>query len=281
MKLLLASLALAAFACTQANSFESPMHLTTLHKLAKVGGLKNGNRDIRPKITGGEHATPGRFYYQAGLNIDNSNFCGATIIHESYVLTTASCVYGGQTFTVYVGDIKLKSGQSVSSHEAIIHEKYDPNGFSYDIALIHLPNPLTFNDRTIDKINLPPNANFFNNIATISGWGTCEGVGLTSTLLFAQVSMISNEDCKASYGDLITDSHICAQPIHEGSLNNQGICHGDLGGPLVAMYDIENTRIEMALAGISAFINDRGCGVGPDGYTRVSTFVDWIKSHIE
>ncbi|XP_046403679.1 brachyurin-like [Ischnura elegans] len=280
MKILLASIVLTAFAFTQANSFQTPVHLTTLHRLAKVGGLKNGNRDIRPKITGGTVVGKGLLPFQAGLLSDSQIFCGATIIHESYVLTAATCVDGGQSFTVYVGETDLKkdasSRQSVTSHEVISHEKYDPNGFSYDIALIRLPNPLTFNVY-INYISLPP-SDSNGNSGDISGWGSTGnwsiGGDLSPILRYASVNIISNEDCKIVYGDIITDSLICTMPKD----NKEGACFGDAGGPLVTMFD---SGSRLALAGIGTFANNHGCGVGPDGYTRVSTFVDWIKSHIE
>ncbi|XP_046403675.1 brachyurin-like [Ischnura elegans] len=279
MKLLLASLALAAFVCTQANSFETPVRLTTLNKLAKVEGLKNGNRANRPKISGGQEASPGQFPYQAGLHIDNRDFCGATIITESYVLTTATCADSGRTYTVYVGDIRLEREaspkQSLVSNEAIIHEKYDPNGFSYDIALIHLPYSLTFGGN-IYNIGPPPTSDIYENLATVSGWGrTYDDGELSPTLRYAKVDVITNDECKMVYGDVITDSLLCTMPRG----GDEGSCYGDSGGPLVAFYLVGDEGFE-ALAGISSFVNNRGCGVGPDGYTRVYTFVDWIQKHL-
>ncbi|XP_046403678.1 brachyurin-like [Ischnura elegans] len=279
MKLLLASLALAAFVCTQANSFETPVRLTTLNKLAKVEGLKNGNRVIRPKISGGLEASPGQFPYQAGLHIDNRDFCGATIIHESYVLTTATCADSGRTYTVYVGDIRLEREaspqQSLVSNEAIIHEQYDPNGFSYDIALIHLPYSLTF-DINLHGIGPPPVPDNYEHVATVSGWGrTYDDGELSPTLRYAEVDVITNDECKTVYGDLITDSLLCTMPRG----GDEGSCYGDSGGPLVAGYHVGDEAYQ-ALAGISSFVNNRGCGVGPDGYTRVYTFVDWIQKHL-
>ncbi|XP_046403677.1 brachyurin-like isoform X2 [Ischnura elegans] len=278
MKLLLAILAIAAFACTQANSFETPVRLNTLHKLGKVEGLKNGNRVIRPKISGGLEASPGQFPYQAGLHIDNRDFCGATIIHESYVLTTATCADSGRTYTVYVGDIRLERDaspkQSLVSNEAIIHENYN-NGFSYDIALIRLPYSLTFGDN-IQSIGLPPFPDGIEKTAIVSGWGrTYDDGELSPILRYAFVDVITNDECKTVYGDLITDSLLCTLP----DSNVEGSCYGDSGGPLLASFR-SGDQIFEALAGISSFVNNRGCGVGPDGYTRVSTFVDWINNHL-
>ncbi|XP_046403673.1 chymotrypsin BII-like [Ischnura elegans] len=282
MKILLASIVLIAFAFTQANSYPTSVHFTRLRNLGKIGGLKNGSRVIRPKISGGQEASPGQFPYQAGLVIDNKYFCGATIIHESYVLTSAGCANFGKTYQVYVGDIRLgrdaSPRQSISSNEAIIHENFDPKTYINDIALIRLPHPLTFDDN-IGKMPLAPNDDGFASTAgIISGWGaTLNGGELSPTLRHSLVRIITNEDCRAVYGDAIADSMICTVPQD----NKGGVCGGDIGGPLKAIYQIDCCTTQISLAGIASFINSGGCGVGPDGYTRVYHFVDWINSHIE
>lgn len=60
---------------------------------------------------------------------------------------------------------------------------------------------------------------------------------------------------------------ICA---FSGSIR-QGVCRGDSGGPLV---------FENKLVGITSWAF--GCGQGaPDGFTRVSLYVDWVKNKIK
>ncbi|XP_046403682.1 chymotrypsin BII-like isoform X2 [Ischnura elegans] len=279
MKLLLASLALTAFVCTKANGFLTP----TLHNLGKIRGLKNGSRVIRPKISGGIEAKPGEYPFQAGLVMDNAYFCGATIINESFVITSASCANLGKTYQVFVGDTRLGKAasprQSLISNDAIIHENFDPKTYINDIALIRLPYPLTF-DHNIKKMSLAPNDDgFASTSGTISGWGSTYDEGdLSPTLRHTDVTIISNEDCRAVYGDGIADSMICTVPQN----NKEGVCGGDYGGPLIAIYQVDScTWWQFALAGISSFTSNKGCGIGPDGYTRVYHFVDWINSHIE
>lgn len=44
------------------------------------------------RITGGSPATPGQFPFQAAVIIDNTYFCGGSLINIRAVLTAAHCV---------------------------------------------------------------------------------------------------------------------------------------------------------------------------------------------
>lgn len=74
-------------------------------------------------------------------------------------------------------------------------------------------------------------------------------------------------ECVLDYPILIfRKSVICARGIQQRS-----VCRGDSGGPLV-------TADTGALVGISSFVNIMGCESGvPQGFTRVSTHLEWIK----
>lgn len=60
---------------------------------------------------------------------------------------------------------------------------------------------------------------------------------------------------------------ICAY----SGINGTGVCHGDSGSPLV--YNGK-------LIGVTSWLY--GCAAGyPDGFTRVSEYIDWIKDRLE
>jgi len=44
-----------------------------------------------PKIIGGQPATLGQFPHQAAIIINNSGFCGGSLICANWVLTAAHC----------------------------------------------------------------------------------------------------------------------------------------------------------------------------------------------
>ncbi len=68
---------------------------------------------------------------------------------EEWILTTAFCVGEDATFIeVNLGDYcSASDGLSVISNEFILHENYDDLSLTNNIALIKLPEPITFNGK--------------------------------------------------------------------------------------------------------------------------------------
>merc|ERR1719277_2707010 len=66
---------------------------------------------------------------------------------------------------------------------------------------------------------------------TVSGWGTTsEGGSLAKVLMKVDVPVVSDDDCRGSYGqDEIADSMICAG-LDAGGKDS---CQGDSGGPFM------------------------------------------------
>ena len=93
---------------------------------------------------------------------------------------------------------------------------------------------------------------------------------------------MSNKDClKLSINpqiDLVPEK-VCAA-------SNSTVCHGDSGGPLVvaktkAKYQ-SGYSDSAVIYGIVSYGQDRDCGIGYGSvFTRVSSYLPWIKSHME
>ncbi|KAL1022330.1 hypothetical protein UPYG_G00025220 [Umbra pygmaea] len=104
------------------------------------------------RIVGGNVSKPGQFPWQASLHYKNQHLCGGSIITPQWIVTAAHCVEGIDTdpmhWTVYVGltDLPLNGALSQSVEKIVYHANYQPQGFSYDIALLKLTEPLTFNE---------------------------------------------------------------------------------------------------------------------------------------
>lgn len=86
---------------------------------------------------------------------------------------------------------------------------------------------------------------------------------------------LTNDECRRKWKLIL---HSIPIPVHDfetlcafsGKTGN-GICSGDSGGPLVSGNK---------LIGITSW--GFGCGNGvPDGFTRVSQYVDWVNNKIE
>ncbi|XP_046400541.1 brachyurin-like [Ischnura elegans] len=246
---------------------------------ARLETLKKWQTSSSSRIVGGNTATLGQFPYQAAVSIDAGYFCGGSIISADYILTAGHCGVLGNSFTISLGVVNINREAStrlvVRSTEPHVHEKYDPNSLYADLCLLKLQNSINYNDN-IAPISLPPfssNPPSYENTQVIaSGWGkTSDNAGgVSPTLQYTPLTTISNDECAQFYGDLISESQICAKGD-----NSQSTCNGDSGGPLAAQ-----DSGSPLLIGVISFVSGAGCESGyPSGYTRVTTFRQWLTDN--
>ncbi|RZC37898.1 Trypsin domain containing protein, partial [Asbolus verrucosus] len=83
---------------------------------------------------------------------------------------------------------------------------------------------------------------------------------LSNQLNYVIVSSLSNDECKITYGNQITNTMVCI----EGNYN-EGACHGDTGSPLIDSY----SKYAAIHVGVASFVSANGCeSTDPSGYTR-------------
>ncbi|XP_034195399.1 chymotrypsin-2-like [Osmia lignaria lignaria] len=247
------------------------LSLFTLLSLSNAGVLR-----FDPRIVNGEDAKVGEIPYQVSLqNKDNSfHFCGGSVLNENYVITAAHCVIGktAASIKVIAGTINLAAQKSeYNVKNIIIHEKYNPNdSWKNDIALLKVEKPFVKSEQ-IAFVPLPPKDQVVkaNDKAVVSGWGRLSQGGPTTVHLQRVNIMIADQEyCKYSYkgSQNVYDSQVCAYDPRVG----KGSCHGDSGGPLTV-----NGR----LTGLVSW--SRGCAdtYSPAVFTRVSAYIEWIKSN--
>ncbi|XP_046448014.1 brachyurin-like [Daphnia pulex] len=244
------------------------------------------------RIVGGAETQPNEFPWQAFLQVEmqsgNAYACGGTLIADRWILTAARClVVPGQKvryIDVYLGahDRTAESEDNrklYSNSETFIHPAWNPATDAGDIALIKLKSAVKYSQYirpvclSISGIDEP---DYVNEMVTVTGWGTTyDGSPRMSPVLHKMtVPVISNNDCRATYGDNITDDIMCTS-----GANNMGTCIGDSGGPM--NYKQPDGRWKQI--GIISFGSTEGCQKGhPNGYTRLSSYSStWIKDVIE
>ncbi|XP_076664976.1 chymotrypsin-2-like [Andrena cerasifolii] len=235
------------------------------------------NAGLVPKIIGGTVAKPGEIPYQVAL-VDlksGTHFCGGSILNEDYVITAAHCVKGKSptSFKVIAGTVDLSKAASEehSAKEIHIHENYhSKDSWVNDIALIKVETRFV-KSALISFVPMPAPGELVktNDSAIVSGFGRLAYNGDKTDLLhWVDIRIASQDYCKTVYKGSATiyDTHVCAYD----PTAVRGHCKGDSGGPLT---------VNGKLAGLVSWSHDCADTVYPSVYTRVSSYIDWIKKH--
>ncbi|XP_060657223.1 chymotrypsin-like serine proteinase isoform X2 [Drosophila nasuta] len=158
----------------------------------------------------------------------------------------------------------------VKRKNIIGHPEYDPHELLNDIALIRLPAEILF-DEYIQSAKLPdPDKLYDNKVGVVSdSWYA------RNNLQYLNVTIFPYEDCKAlvhkyNYAKFFPSSFVCLK-------SSQGSpCKGDSGGPLA----IRNEDGTSTIVGLTSFGVSETCEPNtPVIYTRVSSFLQWIKEN--
>ncbi|XP_029137948.2 coagulation factor X [Labrus bergylta] len=233
------------------------------------------------RIVNGEDCPPGECPWQALLlNEDEQGFCGGTILNEYIILTAAHCMNQSRYIYIRLGefDVFVKSvNEATHMVETIItHNRYIPETYHNDIALIKLATPIKFT-----RFILPaclPESDFAEKVlmkepdGVVSGFGRVgEGRQPSPILQRLTVPYVERHICMESTQLRISPRMFCAGYNREA----KDACQGDSGGPHVTRY--RNTYF---VTGIVSW--GEGCArKGKYGvYTQVSKYIRWIREGI-
>ncbi len=243
------------------------------------------------RVVGGEKVSISDYPWQISIRM-GGHMCGASAIHPNWALTAAHCVLGKSSSGPYdfsrdftsSGRAKLvlnktslnDSADLISIDKVIVHPQWDgisKNG--NDIALLRLvksipsDNIIALSTPRLDGRFAQPGV-----CSVVSGWGDLkEGGGKPSNILqAASKPIVSEQDCSSVYPFKDSSNVICAG-YAQGGVDS---CQGDSGGPLV----IDAPVVGRVLVGVVSF--GAGCARAgkPGVYTRVSSYLDWIKQQI-
>uniref|UniRef100_A0A3Q1JDE0 coagulation factor Xa n=1 Tax=Anabas testudineus TaxID=64144 RepID=A0A3Q1JDE0_ANATE len=261
---------------------------TRLNLINSTESHSNGEEHINPemasftRIVNGEDCPPGECPWQALLlNEDDRGFCGGTILNEYIILTAAHCMNQSRYIYVKVGEFDtLVDDNNEATHfvETIVtHNKYKPDTYLNDIALIKLTKPIKFS-RFILPACIPEQA-FAEKVlmqqpeGIVSGFGRL-GEGRQTSAILQRLAMpyVDRLTCMESTQLRISTRMFCAG-YHSAP---KDACQGDSGGPHVTRYS--GTYF---ITGIVSW--GEGCARrGKYGvYTQVSKYINWIQNGIE
>ncbi|XP_063595431.1 mucin-17-like, partial [Penaeus indicus] len=186
------------------------------------------------------------------------------VLAESNKATSVDIVYG---------TININGGTTVTASRFIDHPSYDRITQANDIALVELPQPLSYaTDPSIQPICMGLEEDIpYGGKAVASGWGALSfGGSSPSVLREVELDIITINECqqKASLPP-DTNSVVCALTLYKDT------CQGDSGGPLVAkLCDGTWAQIGIVSYGFQCAVPDN-----PGVYTRVSAFANWISEN--
>ncbi|KAM3917749.1 prostasin [Leptodactylus fuscus] len=243
---------------------------------------------ISDRIVGGEDGNIQHYPWQVSLWFDSRHVCGATIISPTAVLTAAHCVpseHKDTDYQVIAGTTSLSNTdpltQTVGVDRCFRNPSYTSEGYSFDIAVVKLKAPLTFNNN-VQPIRLPAaNVQIPAGFkCKITGWGhiqQSQPLKQPQTLQVGQVTIISQKTCNCLYKINPTDNTIssinqdmiCAGTV-DGSVD---ACQGDSGGPLSCYTNGNWYQI-----GVVSWGEECGAPNKPGVFTLITANINWIQS---
>lgn len=244
---------------------------------AVLSSEDDGVDTVEGRIVGGVDSDISVTPWQVAV-MDKSwfQYCGGSIINESWILTAAHCeVAVGDK--VGAGHSKLTTmrtaGQIRTVAQAITFPGYVTSEQGKDVMLVKLNAPLDLSGPNAKAIALATEADASafaaGAVATVSGWGTLKSNGASpNQLQRVDVDISTTTQVRSAYGTLTADQLGAARAGKDS-------CQGDSGGPLFVRKN--GTPL---LAGVVSW--GEGCAVAgkPGMYARVASFASWISSKI-
>ncbi|XP_029306857.1 trypsin-1-like isoform X1 [Cottoperca gobio] len=218
------------------------------------------------KIVGGYECKPYSQPHQVSLNA-GYHFCGGSLVSENWVVSAAHC--SKSRIEVRMGEhhigVTEGSEQFISSSHIITHPFFNRYTLENDVMLIKLSEPATLS-QYLQPVALPTSCAAAGTMCTVSGWGnTMSSTADSHRLQCVDIPILSDEDCNASYPNMVDHTMFCAGYLEGG----KDSCQGDSGGPVVCNGELQ---------GVVSW--GYGCAEKnhPGVYAKVCVQTEWLRN---
>ena len=269
--------------------------------------LDSKNGCLIPAIVGGQkvdktnpiknHVVMVRTTFQVGKDKKDS-ICTGTLIDNNTVLTAAHCFANKNNNILYSAiyastDLYCSSGftkrliyeiTSIDLHpNYILGSNPSKNSHDYDLAVVKFSGILPSEYHPLSL--LPIDSNSLTNSPTqkfvMAGYGKTSTQSdlppelRSITKLATSIFLTKNDTSSGASIDLIRQMGLIGLKQNDA----RGVCNGDSGGPLLLPSGDSFSIIGVA-SYLEGYNSNTICENGNIYYTFISTYFDWIKSHL-
>ncbi|XP_038166128.1 granzyme C-like [Arvicola amphibius] len=223
------------------------------------------------KIIGGHEVKPHSRPYMAFVefvDIDgNKCRCGGFLVKSNFVLTAAHC--RGSSMRVILGahniSIQEETQQIIPVAKAIHHPGFNNKTITNDIMLLKLERKAK-RTKVVKLLSLPRRKAPVKpgDVCSVAGWGRMAPNGkLSNVLQEAELTVQKDQECESHFQGYYNQTiEIC---VGDPKIK-RATFKGDSGGPLLC---------KKAAVGIVSYGHKNG--LAPRVFTKVSSFLPWIK----
>ncbi|KAJ8667419.1 hypothetical protein QAD02_009082 [Eretmocerus hayati] len=237
------------------------------------------------RFVGGYHNSVAKHPSVVSIEYYDEHICSGTILDDSTILTTASCVVGKwpEKLKVVLNPLEGRTFEiSKISHmvtKMAYHQSYSsiPLRRYYDVALLRLAHKIEFkNHVTPVELFSISNGIMRNENSTI--FGRCIHSNrdiLDKYLLRISVKIASHDECEPIFEKLKISmsarNHMCTLPLESAP------CQLDNGGPLI----MDDKQVGILIwhpdcQHLNGTLRE-SCGKIPSKYTNIDAVSEWIK----